>query len=367
MSVPWRNYGEAYMWRPGHTLWRPVAHQRRRVGRSSAILQVTLSWAKSLPRRTGTRGCLPDCSRTRCFGAGAFELRDDRTIGPVVATAMVGKVPQRVGHGLERRSLALEGADVIEREALDICAGTRSIAPKAKKLADLFDGKSEVACASDEAQFVRRRCRNRPCSPLASAPSWRSGRCFRNSGSSWPRRPRRSAACPIFMRVAPVVRRAAKAAKTQRICRQRTRSTVPSHRRRYRRQQDAVERVENAGGDRDQHDVVGEGPEQVLADVADRRLRNRDGVARPRANRPTSAPRPRSRWRCRFPCRPPCPTSAAASAGASLMPSPTKATLAPSLTQAFERVDLAVRQHLGVHLVDAESARWLRPCAGCRP
>src|SRR6478735_1272882 len=67
---------------------------------------------------------------------------------------MVRKVPQRVGHGLERRGLALEGADVIEREALDIRAGARSIAPERNKLADLLDGESEVACASYEAQIV---------------------------------------------------------------------------------------------------------------------------------------------------------------------------------------------------------------------
>ena len=48
------------------------------------------------------------------------------------------------------------------------------------------------------------------------------------------------------------------------------------------------------------------------------------------------------------------PTSASASAGASLMPSPTKATLPSACAQPLHRVDLAVGQHLGDHLVDAE-------------
>ena len=48
------------------------------------------------------------------------------------------------------------------------------------------------------------------------------------------------------------------------------------------------------------------------------------------------------------------PTSASASAGASLMPSPTKATLPCSALQALDRLDLAVGQHFGHDLVDAE-------------
>ena len=59
------------------------------------------------------------------------------------------------------------------------------------------------------------------------------------------------------------------------------------------------------------------------------------------------------------------PTSACASAGASLRPSPIIATACPPCCSELDRVDLAVRQHLGDHLVDADLAarsasRW--PC-----
>ncbi|KAG1241522.1 hypothetical protein G6F68_016654 [Rhizopus microsporus] len=46
----------------------------------------------------------------------------------------------------------------------------------------------------------------------------------------------------------------------------------------HRRQQHAPDPVQHAGRDRDQRGVVGEGPEQVLPDVAQRCLRQRDGI-----------------------------------------------------------------------------------------
>ncbi len=48
--------------------------------------------------------------------------------------------------------------------------------------------------------------------------------------------------------------------------------------RQHRRQQCAAERIKHARRDRDQSRVVGEGPEQVLLDVADRCLRQSDRV-----------------------------------------------------------------------------------------
>ena len=51
------------------------------------------------------------------------------------------------------------------------------------------------------------------------------------------------------------------------------------------------------------------------------------------------------------------PTSAAASAGASLTPSPAIATTRPALRSFSTTVGLAVRQHLGLDLGDAEPAR----------
>jgi hypothetical protein len=84
---------------------------------------------------------------------------------------------------------------------------------------------------------------------------------------------------------------------------------------------------------RDQRDVVTEGPDEVLHDVAQRAAADlacgdhtADGTARDSttsaASMATSVPVPSA-----------TPTSAAASTGASLIPSPTKATLSPSARQ----------------------------------
>ncbi len=51
------------------------------------------------------------------------------------------------------------------------------------------------------------------------------------------------------------------------------------------------------------------------------------------------------------------PTSADASAGASLTPSPAIATTRPARRSLFDHLGLAVRQHLGLDLGDAEPAR----------
>ena len=53
-------------------------------------------------------------------------------------------------------------------------------------------------------------------------------------------------------------------------------------------EEQAEGRVEDAGSDRDEHDVVGEGPEQPLADDPHRLARQRDRGKTPRRSPPTS-------------------------------------------------------------------------------
>lgn len=55
-----------------------------------------------------------------------------------------------------------------------------------------------------------------------------------------------------------------------------TEDSAIAPRRKYRRQQDAKGRIKHTGGNRDQRHVVGKGPEQVLPDIADRGLGQRD-------------------------------------------------------------------------------------------
>ena len=98
-------------------------------------------------------------------------------------------------------------------------------------------------------------------------------------------------------------------------------------------EQDPGERVEDAHRDRDQDRVVGERPEQVLADVAHRRPRQADrghepaqvAVHQGHARRHPSPRRCRCPSRCR---RPPTPGP-----GASLIPSPTMATGPPACSR----------------------------------
>ena len=117
------------------------------------------------------------------------------------------------------------------------------------------------------------------------------------------------------------------------------------------------ERAEQpGGGERQGGDVVGEGPEQVALDGAQRPAGESDGVGRGRrspetrvmseASMATSVPVPIAR-----------PRSAWASPGASLTPSPTIATTRPSAWRRRTTLHLVGGEHLGDHLGDADLRR----------
>jgi hypothetical protein len=121
-------------------------------------------------------------------------------------------------------------------------------------------------------------------------------------------------------------------------------------------QERSAEDGETSRSDRDQRDVVAEGPNEVLRDVAQRAAADlargddtADGLPETSttsaASIATSVPVPSA-----------TPTSAAARTGASLMPSPTKATLRPSLRQR-SMILLAFRRETGMRLGDAERVR----------
>src|SRR5262249_39035716 len=71
-------------------------------------------------------------SRARPRRRGRLVLRqfvDDRAVRPLVAVAMMGEMLQRRGHRLDLTRLLLELGDMLERDALDVGAGARAIAP----------------------------------------------------------------------------------------------------------------------------------------------------------------------------------------------------------------------------------------------
>ena len=128
----------ALLWRRGHTLWRACGTKPRASGSGSAT-HVTLSWAKyRFQRPNGNEEVLLPNWRGAMRGARGFESamighsgRDRRGNGPPDGAS--------VGHGLKLGGLSLERADVIEREALDVRAGARSIAPERDEFTDLLD------------------------------------------------------------------------------------------------------------------------------------------------------------------------------------------------------------------------------------
>ena len=87
--------------------------------------------------------------------------------------------------------------------------------------------------------------------------------------------------------------------------------------------------IQHARGDRHADDVVDEGEEQVLPDVAHRRPAERAARARCRARSPFTSVTPALCIATSVPVPIAMPTSAAASAGASLTPSPAMATTWP--------------------------------------
>ncbi len=133
----------------------------------------------------------------------------------------------------------------------------------------------------------------------------------------------------------------------------------------HRRQEQAEEGIEHAGGDRHAERVVDEGEEQVLADVAHRRAATAGAPARCRRRSPLTRVTPALSMATSVPVPMAMPTSAAARAGASLMPSPAIATRRPSALQLGDHGGLALRRDARLDLVDARAARR-PPRAGAR-
>lgn len=75
----------------------------------------------------------------------ARHARDDRTVGTRIARAALRQVEQAFAHVGQRLGLAAQFLGLGERERLDLGAGAVVIAPQRQELADLLDGKAQIA------------------------------------------------------------------------------------------------------------------------------------------------------------------------------------------------------------------------------
>lgn len=85
---------------------------------------------------------------------GGVKIGQNGAVGPAVAMAAFGQGTQGGNHALKFGDLALKHLNVIERNALDVCACPTLIPPQGEQFANVLDGKAEIAGAADELQHV---------------------------------------------------------------------------------------------------------------------------------------------------------------------------------------------------------------------
>ena len=83
---------------------------------------------------------------------GVREVINDRAVGPVVAVAMIGEMPERCTHGAKCLGFFFELIDVPERDRFHVCAGAAAVTPEGEQVCNLRDGKSKVSSSPDKNQ-----------------------------------------------------------------------------------------------------------------------------------------------------------------------------------------------------------------------
>jgi hypothetical protein len=72
----------------------------------------------------------------------------------MVSVARGRQFLEGITHGDERRDLGIDFCDMVERQALDVGAGTAFVMPEIKKPPDALDRETEITGAPDEAQYA---------------------------------------------------------------------------------------------------------------------------------------------------------------------------------------------------------------------
>src|SRR5258707_1331417 len=80
------------------------------------------------------------------------EVVEDRAVGPVVALTTFGEVGDRVSDCRQLGDLAIELADVLQRQMLHLPAGTLPVLIERQQRRNVLERESEIACTMDEAE-----------------------------------------------------------------------------------------------------------------------------------------------------------------------------------------------------------------------
>ncbi len=106
------------------------------------VQQFTFAWSRALA----------------AFHAVFCKLVNDRAIGAVVPVAVFREVAQRISHFLQLTHLGFQLLDMAKRYLLDVRRCAIAIAPERQQFLDLFNLKTEIAAAADEAQRLNVFC-----------------------------------------------------------------------------------------------------------------------------------------------------------------------------------------------------------------
>jgi hypothetical protein len=81
-------------------------------------------------------------ARLRSGWSVSAEILKDRTLRPLIAMALVRKMPQGIAKLCKPRDLGIEFRDMSKGNILDLMASARLIRPQPQQLADALDRKS---------------------------------------------------------------------------------------------------------------------------------------------------------------------------------------------------------------------------------
>src|SRR5258708_20575793 len=86
-----------------------------------------------------------------------LEFIEDRAVGPIVAVAALGKLGDRVSDRGQLGDLSVELADMLQRQTLDLSAGTLAVLIEGQQRRDVLERESEAPRPMDEAERLNVR------------------------------------------------------------------------------------------------------------------------------------------------------------------------------------------------------------------
>src|SRR5260221_14789994 len=81
-----------------------------------------------------------------------LEFIEDRAVGPIVAVTALGELGYRLPDGGQLGNFSVELVDVLQRQTLDLSAGTLAVLIEGQQRRDVLERESEAPRPMDEAQ-----------------------------------------------------------------------------------------------------------------------------------------------------------------------------------------------------------------------